>query len=74
MCLEPKVTTILKSGIGTCRLSSSRADSALFEFLSEEIKSEKSNEKPVRDLPAGFEVERNGATLKFVKASKDEEK
>ena len=42
------------------------ADSDLVEFLSEEIASEKSNQKPITDIP-GFETKKEGAELTFTK-------
>merc|ERR1719292_124634 len=52
--------------MGTSNVPSSRADSELVEFLTEEIAAEKSNQKPVTEIP-GFVSKKEGAELTFTK-------
>merc|ERR1719244_1025925 len=52
--------------MATSNVPSSRADSELVEFLTEEIAAEKSNQKPVVEIP-GFVSKKEGAELTFTK-------
>jgi len=60
-----RTVPMLQNKINT-RSMSSKADSDLVEFLSEEIASEKSNQKVPKTIP-GFEISKNEAELTFTK-------